>query len=141
VGALLAALPLAALPFLVTGSVPFVACAVIAVVGLVVSGIVIWDSSRPPELHPGIVALRAGLVSWLFLEKHRNPHTKADVESVLRLGLTVGGEQIVLPLIAGREEEFFRAATAIAPRATSGWTPELEMAYLEAPASLLKDQP
>lgn len=136
--AVLGVLPLLALPFL-EGVVGYAICMVVMALCLGLSGLLFWESRRPPESHPGIVALQTpGRVSWVFLEQTRNAHTKETGEPVVKLGLQTG-ERLMLPLIEGREEEFLRAASGVAPRATCGWTPDLELAYVQAPASLLRE--
>lgn len=110
----------------------------VAALCLFLGGLLLKDSSASPDLHPSIIALRSPRrVSWVFLEQTRNAHTQVKAEPVLRLGVVDTREQLMLPIIPGREAECLRAAASVAPWATTGWTPDLELAFARDPQSLL----
>lgn len=134
-------LVLAALAFLLPSPTETVGYVVLySLVGFCVllAGLLVWEGLRSPDSHPALVALRSpGEVTWLFLEQSRDAHTQKTGKPTLRVGLR-NGSRLPLELIPGREAEMVERARAAAPRATYGWTPDLELAYLTEPASLLR---
>ncbi len=101
-------------------------------------GLLLWEGVRSPESHPAIAALRTeGRVSWIYIEQPRNAQSGKMLEPQLRLG-TVTGERLLLHVPEGRADEMLALVRACAPRAIVGWNPELELAFVTAPASLLQ---
>lgn len=104
---------------------------------LVIAGLVFASAFADPEQHPALVALRSGETSWIFVERTRNVQTKKESAPYLTVARR-DGARLVLPLVAGREQEMLELAAAAAPRATCGWSPQNEQRYLADPASLMR---
>ena len=93
--------------------------------------------AKSPASSPGLKALRdPGNVCWLYIERARNPHNGEEGEPVLRVGLT-DGQRLVLPVEKGLEDVLLDLAATAAPHAARGWTPELELRFLQEPTSVL----
>ena len=103
-------------------------------------GLGVWllrTGLRPAEDHPAVVLLRdtPERIVWFYLELvKKNGHPSA---TRLHLGTDTGTKLVApLPLGPDGERRGLALARAAAPRATSGFSPELKAQFKRDPSSL-----
>ncbi|MBK8172620.1 MAG: hypothetical protein IPK60_20095 [Sandaracinaceae bacterium] len=92
-------------------------------------------AARPASKHPGIIAFaqrRADIV-WIYVFRQKVNGRHAS--SALVIGLA-DGKTTQLPIRKGSEDAFLEYAYSLAPRATKGYTRELQLQFRNDPRSL-----
>jgi hypothetical protein len=79
----------------------------------------------------GVLRTRADAIVWMYVQVQRG----RGAGSWIVLGFDDGTRELA-DAVMGREQELLGALAAFAPRATVGFSPELDARFRQAPASL-----